>query len=54
MKKQDEMFKDYEKALEQEGYRPLTISSYMSAAHRFIDFIDTGKVEKEREVTNLK
>lgn len=53
MAKKDQMFKDYEKALEKEGYRPLTINSYVSAAHRFVDFVDTGKVEKEREVRVL-
>lgn len=53
MPKKDQMFKDYEKALEKEGYRPLTINSYTSAAHRFIDFLETGKVEKERDVKVL-
>lgn len=34
-------------ALEAQDFSPLTISSYTSAANRFIDFLEDGKVRKD-------
>lgn len=50
----DEHFHNYEIALKSAGYEPLTINSYVSAAHRFADYLDDGHIEKEREVKVLR
>lgn len=34
----------YQGELENMGYTPLTISSYTSAANRFVDFLEVGEV----------
>lgn len=39
--------KEYERELENMGYTPLTISSYTSAANRFIDYIENGEIVPE-------
>ena len=34
----------YERELEDKGYTPLTINSYISATNRFIEFLEIGQV----------
>lgn len=37
----------YVEALEIQDFSPLTINSYISAANRFIDYLEEGKLRKE-------